>query len=306
MTAPADAAPGPTPDVPAPRGSPRRVLARPEDLHCVVYHALTVAAYALAFWLWLHPAASGLDTAGARTVFAATAIPLLGWISGIDLGVNYHNHTHRPIFTRRWMNRWFARLWTPVAGWPPLWWAHVHVTVHHAHLLEDCDWTLPKKDAAGRHESSLSYQLRHWPWRTARHFARDLRSGRFDRRRALVDLAWFLPIWSIPFWIDPAMALWLWVLPQCFANIVTLNRGMYVQHAGCEAYPADPAARHSNDFLQPFFNRTMFHIGYHGTHHDFPWVHWADLPAHHRQVDSARAVTAAGAAPAAAPPSRTS
>jgi fatty acid desaturase len=59
---------------------------------------------------------------------------------------------------------------------------------------------------------------------------------------------------------------------------------MYVQHAGCEAFPADPRAPHSNDFLLPFFNRTMFCIGYHAEHHDHPGVHWSELPALHVEL----------------------
>ena len=34
-----------------------------------------------------------------------------------------------------------------------------------------------------------------------------------ERRRAVKELAIFLVLWSIPFWIDPVMALCLWVLP---------------------------------------------------------------------------------------------
>lgn len=280
-------------------------LARREDLHCVVFHGAVVAAYVVAFWLWLRPEHSGLDTWPERLVFVAAAAPLLGWIAGVDLGVNFHNHTHRPIFRSKFVSRWFARFWTPVAGWPPLWWAHLHVDVHHAFLLQEADWTLPRRLADGRHEPSLRYQLRQWPWRTAAGFVGELRSGRFARGRAVKDLAWFTAIWSIPFWIDPTMALCLWVLPQCFANCMTLNRGMYVQHAGCSV--SKDRRFHSNDFTAPFFNRTMFHIGYHGEHHDFPGAHWADLPQiHARAARAATATSDAPAAPAARPPAAAS
>ncbi|MCB9885453.1 MAG: fatty acid desaturase [Planctomycetes bacterium] len=286
------------------------LLARPEDLHCVLYHLAVVAAYAVAFWLWLHPEVSGLDTLLEKLVFVGAAAPLLGWISGIDVGVNFHNHTHRRIFKSKLLSRWFARFWTPVGGWPCQWWAYLHVDVHHVHLLGEPDWTVPIKDANGNHEPSMSYQLKHWPWRTAWHFAKDIRYGRFDKRRAFGDLFWFALIYSIPFWIDWQMALALWVVPHWFANCMTLNRGMWVQHAGCGAYPANPKAQHSNDFLTPFFNRTMFNIGFHGEHHDFPGMHWADLPDLHRRLEARKhkeqALNDAAAAPAAAPPAQTS
>jgi fatty acid desaturase len=270
------------------RPSPGRLFSHPQDLHCAIYHLIVVAAYAAAFWLWLHPEVSGVDGFWARAAFATGAAPLLGWISGIDVGVNFHNHTHRRIFRSAFLNRWFARQWTITGGWPAAYWHHLHVTVHHTYLLGERDWTVPRRDHHGRFESSLSYQLKHWPWRTARHFYLDIRDGRFDRRRAGKELLWFAALWSIPFWIDPVMALCLWVLPHCSANIITLGRGMYVQHAGCEAFPTNPTAPHSNDFTLRFFNLTMFNIGYHTEHHDYPGVHWSDLPQCHAQVTQRR------------------
>lgn len=267
----------------------RQILSHAQDVHCVIFHLATLAAYAAAFWLWLHPDVAGLRGPWSRTAFVAGAVPLLGWIGAVDVGVNFHNHTHRRIFTIAWLNRWFARTWTPTAGWPAAWWQYLHVAVHHAHLLQERDWTLPRRGADGRFESCVSYQLRHWPWRTAMHFGRDLRAGRFDRRVACRELAWFLVLWSIPFWIDPWMGVWLWALPHGFANVVTLGRGMYVQHAGCEAWPRDPRARHSNDFPAPGYNRLMFHIGFHEEHHDAPRCHWSELPRMHAERQRERA-----------------
>jgi len=268
--------------------SPPRWLAHPMDVHCVVFHLATLGAYATAFWLWLHPAITGIDTWWEQTIFVLAAAPLLGWISGIDVGVNFHNHAHRPLFRQRWLNRWAARLWTVVGGWPAAYWQHLHVHVHHVWLLTERDWTLPRRQANGRFESALRYQLLHWPWRTAWHFYQDVRAGRMNRRTARVELGWFLLIWPLPFLLDPWLGLWLWLLPHWCANCITLGRGMYVQHAGCENFPADPNAAHSNNFVSPLFNTTMFHIGYHREHHDHPGVHWSELPAlHHRQMAEA-------------------
>lgn len=259
----------------------RSPLSRPEDLHCVLFHLFCLAAYALAFWWWLHPEQAGIDSPWARVAFVAGAAYLLGWISGIDVGVNFHNHTHRRVFRHAWMNRWATRLWTVSGGWPGLFWQHAHVTVHHAHLLEERDWTLPRRRADGSFENMYVYLLCHWPWRYAVHLWRDVRSGRLHGGRAWRELLWFAALWSIPFAIDPWMGVWLWLLPHWIANCVTMGSGMYVQHAGCVAKSADAPLRHSNSFLSPFFNRTMFHIGYHVEHHDHPGVHWADLPAFH-------------------------
>src|ERR1700692_3831898 len=40
----------------------------------------------------------------------------------------------------------------------------------------------------------------------------------------------FAILLSIPLWIDPVMAVWLWVLPP---NSFVMGSGMYVQHSGC-------------------------------------------------------------------------
>lgn len=265
------------------RGRPGRVLARPEDAHCVIFHVACLAAYAVAFWLWSNPQQSGLDTWTERTVFVMAAAFLLGWISGIDVGVNFHNHSHRRMFTRPWMNRWFGRFWTFSGGWPSAYWQYAHVTVHHANLLDGRDWTLPTRREDGSFESIYRYIFLHWPWRYAVHLFRDIRAGRFDRRRAGTELIWFAALWSIPFWIDPWMGLWLWALPHWIGNAVTMGSGMYVQHAGCVRKDALHPVSHSNGFLSRFFNRTMFNIGYHVEHHDHPGVHWADLPAFHEE-----------------------
>ena len=128
------------------------IFARREDVHCVVFHVVTLVAYAVAFWLWLHPEVAGIEGPWSAAAFVGAAAFLLGWISGIDVGVNFHNHTHRRIFKHALLNRWGGRLWTFSGGWPSFFWQHAHVKVHHANLLGDADWTLPKRRADGGFE----------------------------------------------------------------------------------------------------------------------------------------------------------
>ena len=265
----------------------RRILGHPEDVHAVAYHLLVVAAYALAFYLFLHPERAGIDGPWERAAFVAACALMLGWISGIDVGVNFHNHVHRRAFRIEWLNRWFGRTWTVTGGWPALYWEHAHLTVHHDHILGPEDWTLPRRRADGSFESLFVYSMAHWPWRYARHLWRDFSSGRGGPgigRRAAIELAWFVALWSIPFFIDPAMALWLWVLPHFVANVYVMGPGMYAQHFGCEAPGSGGAHAHSNTFLSTFFNATMFNIGYHIEHHDHPLVHWSALPRLHERL----------------------
>jgi len=265
----------------------RRVLTHPDDAHAIVYHLIVVAAYALAFYLYLLPERAGLDGPWERAAFVAASALMLGWISGIDVGVNFHNHVHRPVFRVAWLNRWFGRLWTFTGGWPSMFWEHSHLTVHHDHILGPGDWTLPRRRTDGSFESLFVYALAHWPWRYARHLLRDFRSGRGGTgigRRAAIELGWFAVLWSIPFLIDPMMAVWLWVLPHFIANVYVMGPGMYAQHFGCSAPESGNAHAHSNTFLSTFFNLTMFNVGYHIEHHDHPLVHWSALPRLHERL----------------------
>jgi len=265
----------------------RAIFAHPADVHCAIFHLVVLACYAAAFWIWLHPGSAGLESAADRVAFVLGAGFLLGWISGVDVGVNFHNHTHRRIFRSAFLNRWFGRLWTFSGGWPAYYWNHAHVVVHHANVLEEKDWTLPRRRPDGRFERVYRYVLLHWPWRYAAHLWRDFRGRRTGRpvgRKALKELAIFLALWSIPFWIDPVMALGLWVVPHWIGNAVTMGSGMYVQHAGGRPRSDGPELAHSNTYLSRFFNLTMFNIGYHVEHHDSPHVHWSELPAFHEEM----------------------
>jgi fatty acid desaturase len=209
---------------------------------------------------------------------------VLGWISGIDVGVNFHNHSHRPIFTSQFFNRWFGRMWTFSGGWPSFFWEYCHVTIHHANLLSADDWTLPKHTADGKFENFQRYLFAHWPWRLAIHLWKDLTARQTLRRRSFRELAIFLALWSIPFWFDPVMAICLWVLPHWIANAFVMNSGMYVQHAGCVPKTSAKPVSHSTVFVSNLFNLTMFNIGFHSEHHDHPRVHWSELPELHQRL----------------------
>ena len=262
----------------------RRIFSHPQDAYCVAYHVGTLAAFGCAFWVYQHPQAAGIAGPWSRAAYVIGAAYVLGWIAAVDVGVNFHNHAHRPIFTSGFWNRWFGRLWTFSGGWPSFFWEYSHLTVHHAQLLSEVDWTLPKKRADGSFEDFRVYALAHWPWRYFVHLYGDLIAGRGMRRRALRELGIFLALWSVPFWFDWRMALCLWVLPQWMANTTVMGPGMYAQHAGCRRKSAERPVSHSTVFLSKFMNLTMFNIGYHLEHHDHPRVHWTELAELHEKL----------------------
>jgi fatty acid desaturase len=265
-------------------------LAHPEDVHCVLFDVLLKAGYVAAFAAWLNwervPALAGSGEWG-RTAFMLAAALMLGWCSGINVGVNFHNHAHRRVFTREWLNVWFGRFWTLSGGWPSYFWQHSHVVVHHAHLLDPAvDWTLMKRRKDGSFENIYVYSILSWPWRYAVGLWRDYSSGRWGPigGTALKEFLIFLALYSVPFWIDWRMGLGLWLLPSWLANAMVMAPGMYAQHADCVRKSADKPYSHSTTFLNPFFNLSMFNIGYHIEHHDHPMTHWSDLPKLHERM----------------------
>ena len=265
----------------------RGILSHPGDIHCIIFHLVTLFAYGCAFWLYLNPEKAHITGLWSRLAFISGASIMLGWCSGIDLGVNFHNHTHRRIFRINFLNTWFGRFWTFSAGWPSFFWWHAHIIVHHSNLLGPTDWTLPRLKPDGRAENMFWYCLAHWPKRSSIDLWRDFTSGRGQKgvgRKAIMELCIFLALWSIPFWIDWRMALGLWVLPQWFANAWTIAPGMFVQHVSCVPMSTRFPVSHSNTFLSRFFNLTTFNIGYHLVHHDHPAVHWTDLPKLHQEL----------------------
>lgn len=263
------------------------ILSHITDIHSFVFHVLVLVAYGISFWIFQHPNEFGLTSTASQAAFVLGAAIMLGWISGVDVGVNFHNHCHRPMFRYRWINRWFGRFWTITGAWPSYFWTYAHLTIHHKHLLDTEDWTLPRSDKSGRWENFYVYCLLHWPWRYVIHFVDEFRPSRCGwaiTRRALRELVIFLVIWSAPFWIDVPMALLLWAFPQWLANVVVMGPGMYVQHAGCEKPSDDHRYRHSTTFVSAFFNQIMFNIGYHAEHHTYPSIHWSELPNLHEQI----------------------
>jgi beta-carotene hydroxylase len=256
-----------------------RWLSHPEDVHGLLFCVLHFAAIGSAFWLWLHPQVTGFTTPGQKLGFALGAGMWLGWSGGINMGINFHSHAHKPIFRSDSLSRWVGRLWTVPGGIPSYWWRYKHLAVHHSHLGEERDWVQPARRADGRYENMWIYVLLYWPWRWGYHFAREVRhASTAVRRRFLWELALFTVPFSLPFFIDPWMALGLWLFPAWVGGSIIMGMGMYAQHAGGTD---EQRFSHTTTFLSHFFNLTMFNAGFHIEHHEQPAVHWSELPRLH-------------------------
>ena len=60
--------------------SRRPILNHPEDIHCIAFHILVLASYALAFWVYLHPAQAKITGPWSMTAFIVASSFLLGWV----------------------------------------------------------------------------------------------------------------------------------------------------------------------------------------------------------------------------------
>jgi len=263
----------------------RTILSHKQDIHSIIFHLLVLVCYASAFTIYLNADSVGLSSSSDLFAFVIASALMLGWISGIDTGVNFHNHIHREVFKSKSLNLWFGRFWSLVSGWPAIYWKHAHITVHHKCLLTSDDWTLPKTKKNGELENLFLYSLLHWPWRYLPCIHRDYKQGRIyfaTKSQFIKETIIFLLLWSIPFLIDPVMALGLWLLPQVIANVAVMGPGMYAQHYGCSCADNEHPYSHSNTFTSTFFNMTMFNIGYHIEHHQWSNEHWSTLPIIHQ------------------------
>lgn len=258
-----------------------RLLSHDEDVHLLMFLALAIINYISAFYIYLNFDSLISNGIWPKVFYILGVGTMLGWTAGVNLGVVYHNHLHRGAFRSAGLNRWVGRLWTLPSGWPSFFWQYKHVVVHHRHVGEAQDWVQPRMQG-DRYESIYHYVFCHWPWRYARHILDDLaRADARFRRRALRELAIFLPFWLAPFAVDPVLGLGLWLYPHWFGSAFILGAGMYTQHAGGTTRDKHSA---STTFLSEFFNLTMFNVGYHTEHHAHPSVHWSELPGLHERL----------------------
>lgn len=95
---------------------------------------------------------------------------------------------------------------------------------------------------------------------------------------ALEAAALALVFLTLPFINLQSFLLYI-MIPYVFSSwgIIGIN---FIQHDGC-----DPNHRynHSRSFVDPLTNWWTFNNGYHAMHHERPGMHWADLPAAHRE-----------------------
>jgi fatty acid desaturase len=190
-----------------------------------------------------------------------------------------HNHTHRPVFSRRWANRALDLWLTLLTGSSTTGIRMAHQVRHHGRNQSEDDFVRCSMVAGLPPAAAL---LRFVPAVVARVW----RDGRSDLdgpcRRPLRRAVAFerLALWCFVAG-GAALGGWrfllamgaCWGAAQWFLIAVNLP-----QHDGCD--PKDPW-EHSRNMVGRFSNWVLLNNGYHTAHHEWPASHWSELPELH-------------------------
>ena len=191
-----------------------------------------------------------------------------------------HNHSHRPIWRARALNRLTDFWFTLFQGHPGYVFGPLHVDSHHRHHNGPDDPTRTDRYRAG---NDLVGLLRHpfeFAWAGLPHLRATLhRLAREDRR----ELAWVLGHYALllgvdglALWLDWRAALYVVIVPQA-AALFWLLASNYLQHADGDGRSETD---HARNFLGAI-NLVAFNVGYHTAHHREPQRHWSELPQAH-------------------------
>lgn len=205
---------------------------------------------------------------------------LLSWIAAIIT----HNTLHHPIFTKRWLNRFFQVVLTLTYGFPVSEYIPGHNLSHHRH-------TQTPKDVMRTTKVQFQWNLLNFflfmpmvagdVTRANMRYARLMKERRPAWHRQLLletTACWGSKLLLLLFnWHKCTLYV---IIPHLFAlwAITTIN---YVWHDGCDL---TSPYNHSRNFIGKLFNWFTFNNGYHGMHHIQPALHWSLLPSTHENL----------------------
>jgi fatty acid desaturase len=231
------------------------------------FFVVHLAAYAL-----LTPAWAALCTVP-LFLFSITVAPL------------NHHHQHVNVFRNGVLNRAYDIVLALQTGAGPYTWVLHHNLGHHLNYLsqppgespDESHWTRPDGTRMGRLEYTLHLFLDH---------QRDIH--RVGRKHPKVYRAFWLmriPLYAIVLGLlswRPYSFLFVFAIPAVLTLLHTCW-ATYEHHAG---QPTTSHYEATVNRIHPLFNALSWNLGYHTAHHLRPGVHWSELPALHREIES--------------------
>ena len=247
------------------------IFRRKEDYRSVATVLATLAIMALGF-IWP-------PTTWWTQALLCIAAAQMSFVSAVIS----HNTMHVPVFKQKRLNKGMQVLLTLATGDPVSAFVPSHNLGHHTHLQTAKDamrtsklrfkWNLLNQllftFVVGGDVAKGTYRYI-WAMRT--------RKRTWFNQWVLEMSALAVVFVTLPFINVQSFLLYV-LIPYVFSSwgIIGIN---FVQHDGC-----DPNHRynHSRSFTGGWINWWTFNNGYHAMHHERPGLHWADLPAAHRE-----------------------
>ncbi|WP_422785563.1 fatty acid desaturase [Roseibium algae] len=199
-----------------------------------------------------------------------------------------HLHIHNPFTRNKYLNRTIDLMLASVTGMTASNWKIQHLHGHH--LGKDIlfngskDWEVEKYSPL----RALSYCFRSMWYTFWRPFVISLRNGLKNKKQP-INYRWALTEHLLLFALIALLLVFntkiflTYILPLYALTFFITRYVDYLNHYGCDETSSN-VYEHSNNCLNPSFNRFTHNFGYHTAHHLKPGAHWTQLPSLYEEV----------------------
>ena len=259
-------------------GSGGPPFCRREDVRHIFQALVTPVAFFLPYFLSFSVAA------------LSTYIVVLIALNG---SANYllHLHVHHPFTTSRRFNLLLDLMLGATTGITASNWRIQHVYGHHCRRDENYRTRNVDVSAVFSGRRALAFCWRSmWPTIVGP-FCEAYEKGMLSHVRKPINYRWafveqclYLAFVGALFAWRPLLTLGF-VLPWHFGVFFFTRYVDFLNHCGCDEGSKNPFVI-ANNTTHPAFNRRSGNLGFHAAHHLNPSLHWSELPALHRAIES--------------------
>eukprot|EP01083_Nonionella_stella_P070155 187554_1 len=192
-----------------------------------------------------------------------------------------HYSSHLAIIKPAWLNSLIIEyLVTPFFGLPAGMYRYHHVVMHHK---EDNQYPMDLSSTMTYDRSKFASIIHYWLrfecgiWVELPLY---LWKKRFYLRfvNGIVCLfGWFVMNYYVWVYIRPAVALWLFLIPQLVCSLPFMW-GNFSQHIFVDPLAYKDDHRLTINLVGTPYNQVTFNDGYHIIHHKYPKCHWSEMP----------------------------